>query len=154
MAENTPNPPSANGVGALLGALTVARFGNQRNRRSLALGGLWVFSGMLLLLAMVRSYYPALLLLAFGGWGMLLFFSTINTVLQTTASDQMRGRVMGIWALIFGGMTPLGGLEAGALSHALGVQAAVAVGALVCALAALSVWFIVRSRPPLGAGHD
>ncbi|HXU79667.1 MAG TPA: MFS transporter [Methylomirabilota bacterium] len=135
---------SSNGVGALLGALTVASFGHRINRRWLILGGLWIFSAMLLLLALVRNYYIALGLLAVAGWGMLLFFSTTNTLLQTSASDQMRGRVMGIWALVFGGMTPLGGLAAGTLSHFLGVRGAIAIGASVCAGAALVVWRIIR----------
>lgn len=135
---------SANGVGALLGALTVASVGHRANRRWLVLGGLWVFCAMLLLLALVKNYYLALLFLGVAGWGMLLFFSTVNTLLQTGASDEMRGRVMGIWALVFGGMTPLGGLEAGTFSHYFGLRWAVALGALVCALAALVVWFVVR----------
>jgi MFS family permease len=135
---------SANGIGALLGALTVASVGHRANRRFMVLGGLWIFSAMLLLLAVVKNYYLALLCLGVAGWGMLLFFSTINTLLQTSSSDAMRGRVMGIWALVFGGMTPLGGLEAGTFSHYFGVRWAIALGAIVCALAALVVWFIVR----------
>jgi MFS family permease len=138
---------SANGVGALLGALTVATVGSETNRRILVFGGLGVFSVMLMLLALVNNFYLALAFLAIGGWGMLLFFSTVNTLLQTSASDDMRGRVMGIWALVFGGTTPLGGLEAGFLSHYLGVRKAIACGAVVCALAALVVWLIVRQRP-------
>jgi predicted MFS family arabinose efflux permease len=135
---------SANGVGALLGALTVASIGHRANRRFLVLGGLWIFSAMLLLLAFVKSYYLALLCLGVAGWGMLLFFSTINTLLQISSSDAMRGRVMGIWALVFGGMTPLGGIEAGTFSHLFGVRGAIALGAIVCAVAALVVWFAVR----------
>lgn len=145
---------SANGIGALLGALTVASVGNRVNRRRLVLGGLWLFSAMLLVLALVQNYYVALVCLAIGGWGMLLFFATINTLLQTTASDEMRGRVMGIWALVFGGMTPIGGLEAGTLSHYLGVRWAVAIGAVVCALAALVVWVNVRQRSPQPAARE
>jgi len=137
---------SANGIGALLGALTVATIGNQVNRRFLVLGGLWVFSAMLLLLAWTSSYAMALICLAIAGWGMLLFFSTTNTLLQTSASDEMRCRVMGIWALVFGGMTPIGGLEAGILSHYAGLRWAVSVGAVICALAALVVWLLVRQR--------
>jgi MFS family permease len=135
---------SANGVGALLGALTVASVGPGFNRRLLVLGGLWIFSGMLLLLSLCRNYWLALIILGVAGWGMLLFFSTVNTLLQTYASDDMRGRVMGIWTLVFGGMTPLGGLEAGMLSHYLGVRWTMAIGALMCAVAALVVWLIVR----------
>lgn len=137
---------SANGIGALLGALTVASVGHRVNRRVLVFGGLWIFSAMLLLLAFVTNLYVALILLAIGGWGMLLFFSTVNTLLQTSASDEMRGRVMGIWALVFGGMMPVGGLEAGALSHWLGVSWTIAIGALMCAAAALVTWIIVRGR--------
>ncbi len=146
---------SANGLGALLGALTVATFGSYLRRRWLVVGGLSVFSAMLLLLALVPHYNWALLFLVIGGWGMLLFFSTVNTLLQTSASDEMRGRVMGIWAVIFGGMTPIGALVAGTTSHffaaathsgSTGVRLAVGLGAAVCALSALSVWLIVWRR--------
>lgn len=137
---------SANGIGALFGALTVATIGPKVNRRMLVFGGLWTFSAMLLLLAFVHNYYLALALLAIGGWGMLLFFATTNTVLQTSASDEMRGRVMGIWALVFGGMMPVGGLEAGSLSHYLGVRWTIGIGAAMCATAALVTWVVVQTR--------
>jgi MFS family permease len=135
---------SANGIGALLGALTVASLEHRLSRRFLVFGGLWVFSAMLLLLSLVHNFYIARVLLGIGGWGMLLFFSTVNTLLQTSASDEMRGRVMGIWALVFGGMMPIGGLEAGSLSHWLGVRWTVAIGAIVCALAAAGTLGVVR----------
>jgi MFS family permease len=80
---------------------------------------------------------------------MLLCFSTTNTLMQTSVSDEMRGRVMGIWALVFGGLTPVGGLESGLLSQAVGAPWTVAVGALICAGAGLVVWLAVRrNRPP------
>jgi MFS family permease len=112
------------------------------------LGGLWLFSATLVLLAFVRSYPLALACLAVGGWGMLLYFSTTNTLLQSSVSDAMRGRVMGIWALVFGGMMPVGGLESGFLSRAVGVPWTIAVGALICAGAGLVTWGAVRRNPP------
>src|SRR5207249_8575306 len=45
---------SANGLGALLGALTVATYGSRVRPRLMILGGLWVFSAMLLLIPVVR----------------------------------------------------------------------------------------------------
>jgi MFS family permease len=133
---------SANGLGALCGALTVATFGSKWSRRFLISGGLGIFSLMLLLLACVKNYYLALAFMAIGGWGMLLYFSTTNTLIQTCVSDEFRGRVMGIWALVFGGMMPVGGLEAGTVSSFLGVKWTIAIGALVCACAAA-----VAARP-------
>jgi MFS family permease len=138
---------SANGLGALCGALGVATFGHRVHRRLLVFGGLGIFSVMLFLLAITRSYGLALVWLAIAGWGMLLYFSTTNTLIQTSVADQMRGRVMGIWALIFGGMMPVGGLEAGTLSHWLGVPWTVAIGATVCGAAALFTWLYVRRQP-------
>ena len=142
---------SANGFGALLGALTMATYGNRVRPGILILGGLWVFSAMLLLLAVVRWFPLVLACMAVGGWGMLLYFSTTNTLIQTGVSDEMRGRVMGIWALVFGGMMPVGGIESGLLSQAVGVPWTIAVGALVCAGAGLVTWWVVRrnSRAPV-----
>jgi predicted MFS family arabinose efflux permease len=111
-------------------------------------GGLWLFSAMLLLFAVVRSYPLVLACLAVGGWGLLLYFSTSNTLVQTSVSDAMRGRVMGIYALVFGGLMPVGGLESGLLSQAVGVPWTVAAGALVCAGAGLGTWLVVRRNPP------
>ena len=138
---------SANGLGALLGALTVATFGNRIRPRLMILGGLWLFSAMLLLLAVVRWYPLVLACMAVSGWGMLLYFATTNTLIQTNVSDEMRGRVMGIWALVFGGMMPVGGFESGLLSQAVGVPWTVAVGALICAGAGLVTWWAVRRNP-------
>jgi MFS family permease len=142
---------SANGLGALLGALTVATYGNRVRSRLMIFGGLWLFSAMLLLLAVVRWFPLVLACMAVGGWGMLVYFSTTNTLIQTRVSDAMRGRVMGIWGLVFGGMMPIGGLESGLLSQAVGVPWTVAVGALVCAGAGLVTWLVVRRHPPAPA---
>src|SRR5205823_3602021 len=84
-----------------------------------------------------------LLFLFAAGFGMLLFFSTSNTVLQTIVPDEMRGRVMGVWSLVFGAMIPLGSLEAGAVAHFAGTPFALAFGAIICAASALvTLWVI------------
>jgi hypothetical protein len=67
----------------------------------------------------------------------------------------MRGRVMGIYALVFGGMMPVWVLESGLLSDAIGVPWTVAVGALICATSGLVTWWQVRrndGRQPRPAG--
>ncbi len=81
-----------------------------------------------------------------GGFGMLLFFSTSHTVLQSIVPDEMRGRVMGVWGLVFGAMIPLGSLEAGWVAHWLGAQFALAFGASVCAVAAAVALWAIRKR--------
>jgi MFS family permease len=137
---------SASGTGALIGALVVATYGHLFTPRRLALSGVWLFSIALFAFSLSRNFYLALAFLLVAGFGMLLFFSTSNTVLQTIVPDEMRGRVMGVWSLVFGAMIPLGSLEAGAVAHWLGTPFALALGAIICALSGLVTLFVIRRR--------
>jgi MFS family permease len=137
---------SASGTGAFVGALIVATYGHLFTPRKLALSGVWMFSAAMLALSFTKSFPLALLFLFAAGFGMLLFFSTSNTVLQTIVADEMRGRVMGVWSLVFGAMIPLGSLEAGAAAHWWGTAFALAFGAIVCAVSALITLFVIRRR--------
>jgi MFS family permease len=137
---------SASGTGAFIGALVVATYGHLFTARRLALGGVWLFSIALLALSLSRNFYVALAFLLAAGFGMLLFFSTSNTVLQTIVPDEMRGRVMGVWSLVFGAMIPLGSLEAGAVAHWVGTPFALSFGAIICAVSALVTLLVIRRR--------
>jgi MFS family permease len=137
---------SASGTGAFLGALIVATYGHLFAPRRLALGGLWIFAASLFAVALTRNFYLALAFLFTAGFGMLLFFSTSNTVLQTIVPDEMRGRVMGVWSLVFGAMIPLGSLEAGAAAHWFGTPFALGFGAVICAASAFVTLFVIQRR--------
>jgi MFS family permease len=105
-----------------------------------------LFAASLFALALAHNFYLALAFLFAAGFGMLLFFSTSNTVLQTIVPDEMRGRVMGVWSLVFGAMIPLGSLEAGALAHWAGTSFALGFGAIICAVSALVTLFAIQRR--------
>jgi MFS family permease len=137
---------AGSGIGALAGALTVASAGHILPTRTMALGGVWIFSLTLILFAFNKNLYVGVALLAVVAFGIVLYFSTSNTVLQSIVPDEMRGRVMGIWTLIFGGMIPLGSLEAGLMGDFIGTPATMAIGALICALAALVTLKVIRKR--------
>ncbi len=141
---------SASGIGALCGALTIASAGHLYPPRKLVFGGIGIFSTMLMLCSLTRSFVLAVIFLACAGFGMMLFFSTANTVLQTIVPDEMRGRVMGIWALIFGAIIPLGSLEAGALAHGIGTRPTIGIGGIVCALAGVATLISIRRRERQG----
>jgi len=137
---------SSSGIGAFVGALMVATYGHLFTPRRLALGGVWLFSIALFAFSLSRNFYLAFAFLLVAGFGMLLFFSTSNTVLQTIVPDEMRGRVMGVWSLVFGAMIPLGSLEAGALARWLGTPFALGFGAIICAVAAFVTLLVIRRR--------
>src|SRR2546421_282823 len=77
------------------------------------------------------------------------FYTCISYSRVHAFKDRLRNarlRVMGIWALIFGGMIPLGSLEAGLMADFLGTPATMAIGALICAFAALVTLRVIRKR--------
>lgn len=143
---------TANGVGALCGAMSVTAATGKFTPRMLALGGVWIFSGMIILFALNRNFYVALPLLAGAGFGMMLFMATSNSALQISVPDNMRGRVMGVWALIFGGMMPFGSLVAGGLARMVGVPMTIIFGAIICILAAAVTLCVVQHRDRSAAG--
>jgi len=53
---------------------------------------------------------------------------------------------LGVWSLVFGGMIPLGSLEAGAVAHFVGTPYALAFGAIICAVSALVTLCVIRRR--------
>jgi MFS family permease len=113
---------SSMGFGALLGALTVAvRSNGKPQTQLLFIGatGLGIFS---ILTGLQSQYVGAALMLAFMGWSMIVFSASANSIVQLTVDDRFRGRVMSVYALVFGGMTPLGSVYAGVLSHGWGAK--------------------------------
>jgi MFS family permease len=140
---------AANGVGALLGALILASLGNTPHRRALFYGGLFGFCIMLSVFAQSRVYWLSATALAGAGFFMIIFFATANTAVQTRVPDELRGRVMGIYALAFLGLTPFGALIAGALARTTSVSFTVTLGAVICMIAGLIVMRIMQPPPPV-----
>jgi MFS family permease len=135
----------SSGVGALLGALGIAAFGHLVPPKRRVIGGVWLFAALILGFALSKVLWVAMLCLAGAGFGLLLFFSSANSSVQTGVEDGMRGRVMGIWTVVFGASIPLGALQAGTLAHFIGAQETIILGALLCAIAAAAThWFWQR----------
>jgi MFS family permease len=127
---------AANGAGALVASLTMAMVRNEPRQQRVFLG-MTLFAAAQLLFAGSRSLALAILCLVIAGWAMIVFFTTANTLVQSTTPDALRGRVMGIYSLTFTGTSPLGSLQAGMLADRFGAPVAVLVGATVCLLTAL-----------------
>jgi MFS family permease len=122
------------GVGAVASALALAA-----RQRSGAGGGVVVWAGVafgaaLVLFSASRSFATAAPLLAIAGAGMVAQAATANTLVQATAPDALRGRLMSIFTLVLMGAMPLGNIVIGALAGLVGTTAAVAAfGLALCA---------------------
>jgi len=137
---------AANGVGALLGALTLASLGAHPHMRRLFFGGLVGFSAMGIAFAWSRTFWLSAGLLVGVGYCMIIAFATANTAIQTRAPDRLRGRVMGIYVLAFIGLNPFGALLAGAIARAHGAPVAVTLGGAICLVATLVALRLVPLR--------
>ena len=71
----------------------------------------------------------------------MLQMSSSNTLIQAMVPDQLRGRVMALYTMMFMGMAPFGSLFAGASAHRLGAPLTVSIGAVACIGAATFFYF-------------
>src|SRR5580700_3867560 len=131
----------ATGVGAMLGALTLAT-------RSGVLGlGRWVafscggFGFFLVMFSFSHHFWWSAALLLPVGFCMMLGMSSSNTLIQAMTPDHLRGRVMAMYTMMFMGMAPFGSLFAGASAEHLGPTFTVSVGAVACIGAAVLFFF-------------
>jgi MFS family permease len=128
---------SALGAGAVAGALGLTLF--RRDRPSLATLT-WtaaILCAGMLGLAMVGHFATAAVVLAVLGCCQILFTTGCNTTLQLATPDALRGRVMGLYALAFAGMSPFGALLIGFVAEHLGVRVACALSG-ACGLVAIA----------------
>jgi MFS family permease len=143
---------AAFGAGALAGALTAAGVGRPTWR--LFLAGVTGFSGAMILLAPVHApWLAAALLFAIGGC-FSLWTASSQSILQLSAPDRLRGRVLSLYIFVFAGLTPLGSLLAGWLASVGGTELAFlfagTAGLVASAFAFRSLWAL-RSPPPRAA---
>jgi predicted MFS family arabinose efflux permease len=133
------------GAGAVTGALALAA----RTRRPppLLATGLVACAG-LAGLAGAGSFVAAAAGLYLVGAAGIMTVSGCNTTLQLTAPDELRGRVMSLYTLIFGGSIPLGALAVGAVSEAWGVSRALLAAGLGGAAALAVVLVLARHARP------
>ena len=139
---------SAVGLGAAASALLLASRGDFRNKGRAVIVAASGFALSLLGFAVSRQYALSLAFLALLGASMSSSASLINTLLQTSAPDRLRGRVISLYALAWLGLVPVGNLQAGAVAERFGPAAALFVGAAGIVLTLL----FVRIVKPIPGG--
>jgi MFS family permease len=122
---------AAMGVGSLIGSLWLAFSGGRRALARLILGGCAVFVVFLLVLGLLPTPYAAFPTIVVVGIASMLMVNTINVTIQNGVTDELRGRVMSLYVLVFAGSAPIGGILAGTLAELFGAAMAFVIGAVV-----------------------
>ena len=120
------------GVGSLVGALATA-YTRTINVRRLVIGA-GCFGVLLGAVALSTNFALSGALLIALGFAGITFATSANSLLQLSVPDALRGRVMGLYMLLFAGTTPIGGFLIGTLSNAIGVSWTLLICAGLCLL--------------------
>ena len=121
----------ATGVGALIGALTLA------TRTGVYGLGRWItlscagFGITLVVFGLSRNFWLSAAVLVPVGFCMMLQMSSSNTLIQSMVPDDLRGRVMSVYSMMFMGMAPFGALLGGAVADRMSAPVAVIGGAVI-----------------------
>lgn len=137
---------SSLGAGAVAGALGVALLRRGPPTLTLLAASGAVLCAGVVVLALARHFAVAVVVLAVLGCFQIVFSTGCNTALQLGTPDALRGRVMGLYAMAFAGMTPFGSLLIGTIAEHLGVRAACALGGATGLLALGALGLVTRRR--------
>ncbi len=135
------------GVGALLGALSIGTVLAGKPMHAIVRAGMLGYAITLAVFALERSAttaFPTVLVLGFFYFAMV---TALSTALQERLDDSVRGRVMALWIMGFGGTVGLGNLFAGSIIDATSVTAVLLVNAVV----ALGLTWYADVRVPADA---
>jgi MFS family permease len=135
------------GLGAAVGAITVGTAFAGRSKARVAQRALVGFSVLLTAFALLRVEAPSFPLIFVLGFMYFLVITSMSTVLQEHLDDAVRGRIMALWMMGFGGIVPLGVLAGGYVANYTSVTAVMLVGAVV----ALVLAFYARLEPMTAA---
>ncbi len=127
---------AAFGSGAAIGAVSIGTVLHGRSKERMVRAGLIAMAALLAAFGACRTAalaYPIVFALGFAYFGTV---TSMSTILQQHLDDRIRGRVMALWIMSFGGTVPLGTLAAGPLADHTSITFVVVAGAVVALLLA------------------
>ncbi len=140
---------SSMGAGSLAGALSVAFFGNEPSRVRMLIAGLALGTVIVSLATVASIPLPVgvgAMLLALSGFSASNAMAMANTIVQTTAPDELRGRIMAVYSTVFMGSAPIGALIAGTISDRFSVETSMFFGGTMVTIVAATLFWLQRAR--------
>jgi MFS family permease len=130
---------SAQGVGALCGALSLGALVQRFGRGRVTMLMLFMLSAAIIVLSRTSELAVGACLMGLIGFSMVIFYVNINCMIQNEVPDAFRGRVMALYTLTFLGLTPLGALAIGWIADAITTPHALALYGLLNGLLGLAI---------------
>jgi MFS family permease len=137
---------SAAGVGALFGALHFAARSNYKGLARFIAATSFTCAVGLIVFSQSRIFLLSLAVLMVVGFAATAHMAATNTIIQSRVPDELRGRVMAVYATMFMGIQPVGALLAGIVAHRIGAPLTLTIFGAVCLVGALVFIFRVVTR--------
>ncbi len=136
------------GLGAVIGALSIGTVFAASSKPKLTRIGLLGFAAMILVFGTLQVALPAYLAILLLGCVYFAVITSLSTVLQADLDDGVRGKVMALWIMGFGGTVPFGGLAGGVVIDHLGITPLIGISAVIAV--ALAWWADLLPTRPSG----
>lgn len=137
----------AQGAGSLFAALSIALRKEISNKKKYIASFTILFSIVLFLFSLSRELFLSLLLLFLAGFSIISFLATANSIIQHRTPDNLRGRVMSIYTLLFLGMAPLGNIIVGMIAFFIGPLSTLKILSILSFIGSLS--FLMKKNERL-----
>jgi MFS family permease len=146
------NPKSSNygvlyasfGIGALLGSISIGTVFSRTSKPMIVRVCLFGYALALAAFALLRQATPAYFVVALVGAFYFAFITALNTTLQARLDDAVRGRVMALWIMGFGGTVALGNLLVGPVVGTVGITSVLLFGS---GIALVLIWYADVRQP-------
>jgi predicted MFS family arabinose efflux permease len=133
------------GAGSICGALVIAWLGKFPRMGLTALLMQVIYGVLILAFASSRVLWLSSILLFLTGGALMMVFSTVTSLVQLIAPDNMRGRVMSIYMVAFRGGMPLGSLVSGFFAQKIGTPQVIAINGILLVVVAM-YFLLIRSH--------
>ncbi len=125
----------ASGTGALIAALSIALKRDIKDKTRFMSFAALCFSSALIIFSLSSIFIVSLVVIMFGGWGMVSYLAAANSYIQVSVPDELRGRVMSVYSFVFLGTVPIGNSIMGMVADKIGTTHAVTGAGIICIIA-------------------
>jgi len=128
---------SAAGVGSFAAAMFVAFKGEIESKGVYIPVAAIIFSAAVIIISLSHNFYLSASVIFFAGWGIVSFLAVSNSFIQQSVPNELRGRVMSLYTLVFLGLAPIGNSAIGFAAHSMGTLPSLRFFAAICVISSL-----------------
>ena len=132
-------------LGTVTGAVVIARF-REHPKLDFILKAAIAFGVIEIVASQMPTYWMFAAVLPLAGYAAMMVMASANSYIQSTVPDKLRGRVTGLYLMVFMGGSPVGSPIIGKISQDFGARFGLAIGGIISALAAFVIWIWFRRQ--------